>query len=123
MKLLTLSAALLFTSLISAIGAAAQSGAECVFTIHNDTDENTLTGFYTSEDDGNTWSDNWLGRQMAPGQSAKAEFTADTCACDQVFQAGWLGEDNASEIMDDPHTIDICEASNVYLGDDEVTFD
>jgi hypothetical protein len=122
MKLLNASAALIFASLMSATGALAQTGSECVFTIHNDTAENTLTGFYTSDDDGATWSANWLARNMKPGQSAVAEFTADTCSCDQVFQAGWLNV-NGGETLDEEHTIDICEASNVYLGDDEISFD
>ena len=122
MKLIKLSLALLFAAFISATGAFAQSGAECVFTIHNDTANNTLIGFYTSPDDGANWSSNWLGQNMDPGQTATAEFTADTCACDQVFQASWLGE-GGTEVFDDPHTIDICEASNVYLGDDSVSFD
>ena len=113
---------LLFATFISATGAAAQSGSECIFTIHNDTKDNTLVSFYTSTDDGANWSDNWLGGEMKPGQTAKAEFTADTCACDQVFQAGWLGEGD-DEVLDDPHTIDICTATNVYLGDDSVSFD
>lgn len=122
MKLVKLSLALLFTAFISATGALAQTGAECVFTIHNDTANNTLIGFYTSPDDGTNWSANWLGQDMDPGQTATAEFTADTCVCEQVFQAGWLGEGDV-EVFDDPHTIDICEASNVYLGDDAVSFD
>lgn len=108
--------------LISTAGAFAQTGSECVFTIHNDTNNNTLIGFYTSPDDGANWSENWLNQDMEPGQTATAEFTADTCACNQVFQAGWLGEGD-EEVMDDPHTIDICEASNVYLGDDSISFD
>jgi hypothetical protein len=119
MKRAMLAAALV---LATAAGASAQTGSECVFTIHNDTNNNTLIGFYTSPDDGANWSANWLSQDMEPGQSATAEFTADTCACDQVFQAGWLGE-SGGEVMDDPHTIDICEASNVYLGDDEISFD
>lgn len=122
MKLLKLSAALIFASLVSATGALAQTGSECVFTIHNDTDENTLTGFYTSDDDGATWSSNWLSERIKPGQTAKAEFAADTCSCAQSFQAGWL-DVNGGEALDEEHTIDICEASNVYLGDNEVTFD
>jgi len=122
MRLVKLSFALLFAAFISATGAFAQSGAECVFTIHNSTANNTVIGFYTSPDDGANWSANWLGQDMDPGQEATAEFTADTCYCDQVFQASWLGE-GGTEVFDDPHTIDICNASNVYLGDDEVSFD
>jgi len=122
MKFIKLSAALLFAAFISTTGALAQSGAECVFTIHNDTADNTLMGFYTSPDDGENWSTNWLGENMKPEQSATAEFTADTCVCDQEFKASWLGEGGV-EVFDDPHTIDICQASNVYLGDDEVSFD
>ncbi len=122
MKLLNLSAALIFASFVSATGAFAQTGSECVFTIHNDTEENTLTGFYTSDDDGATWSTNWLGEKIKPGQTATAEFSADTCSCDQSFKAGWL-DVNGGEALDEEHTIDICEASNVYLGDNEVLFD
>jgi hypothetical protein len=39
-----------------------------------------------------------------------------------VLQVGWLGDDD-SEVLDDPISIDICDASNVYLGDNEITYD
>jgi hypothetical protein len=122
MKLFNLGVALIFTTFMATDGALAQTGSECVFTIHNDTEQNTLMGFYTSDDDGETWSSNWLSDRLEPGQTASAEFSADTCACDQSFQAGWL-DVNGGEALDDEHTIDICEASNVYLGDNEVSFD
>lgn len=121
-NLIKLSASIALAAFIAATGAQAQTGSECVFTIHNQTEKHTLIGFYTSPDDGANWSDNWLNEDMAPGQTAMAEFTADTCACDQVFQAGWLSADG-DEVLDEPHTIDICQASNVYLGDNEVSFD
>ncbi|WP_245271046.1 hypothetical protein [Hoeflea phototrophica] len=119
MKKAILAAAFVLTT---TAGAFAQTGSQCVFTIHNDTSSNTAIGFYTSPDDGANWSANWLSQDLEPGQAAIAEFTADTCYCDQVFQASWLGE-GGGEVFDDPHTIDICEASNVYLGDDEISFD
>jgi hypothetical protein len=79
-----------------------------------------LVGFYTNDDSG--WSANWLGEELAPGAEAKAEFIADTGACDQLLQIGWLGEDE-SEVLDKPISIDIRAVSNVYLDDNETYFD
>jgi hypothetical protein len=103
-----------------ATGAMAQSGAEGVFTIHNDTQANIIVGFYTN--DGAGWSDNWLSDILLAGESADAAFIADSGECAQLFQVGWLAEDD-SEILDDPISIDICQATNVYLGDNEILFD
>ena len=100
--------------------ASAQSGAGGVFTVHNVTEGNVIVSFYTNGGDG--WSDNWMSEQMGPNASASAEFFADTGNCEQVFQVGWLGSDGG-EVLDDPISIDICEASNVYLGDNEIWFD
>ncbi|MTI43613.1 hypothetical protein JM93_02837 [Roseibium hamelinense] len=96
------------------------TGSEGYFQIYNNTGGNVAIGFYTN--DGNGWSDNWLEAELAPGENGAAEFTADTGNCDQVFQVGWLGEDG-SEVMDEPISIDICAASNVYLDDNEIYYD
>lgn len=120
MKQINLRAAIVCAAICAASGAWAQSGSEGVFTIHNETESNVLTGFYTN--DGSGWSSNWLSEDLDPGTAASAEFTAETGSCEQTFQAGWLGDDG-SEVMDEPHSIDICEASNVYLGDNEISFD
>ncbi|MCF4097067.1 hypothetical protein [Maritalea mediterranea] len=100
--------------------AMAQSGASGLFTLHNVTEGNVVVGFYTN--DGSGWSTNWLSEAMAPGEMAQAEFFAETGACEQAFQVGWLGADG-SEVMDDPIAIDICEASEVYLADNEIYFE
>jgi hypothetical protein len=98
----------------------AQTGSNGVFSIHNDTTDNTVIGFYTN--DGTGWSVNWLSEDLVPGVIAEAAFTADTGACDQTLQVGWLGQDGG-EVMDEPISIDICSASNVYLNDNEIYFD
>ena len=108
MTLIKTSAAILFTSAITATGAFAGTGADGVFTIHNDAETNVVSGFYTSEDEGETWSTNWLSIQVRP--------------CEQVLQVGWVG-DGGGEVLDEPISIDICEASNVYLEDNDVSFD
>jgi len=100
--------------------AVAQSGSGGAFTIHNLTEGNVVVGFYTN--DGSVWSENWLAEPMMPAQTASAEFFAQTGACDQLFQVGWLGADE-TEVLDEPISIDICEASNVYLADNEIYFD
>lgn len=100
--------------------AAQGTGSEGYFQIYNNTENNVVVGFYTN--DGSGWSDNWLGGELHPGDNAQATFTADTGNCAQTFQVGWLGE-NGSEVMDEPIAIDICEASNVYLDDNEIYFD
>lgn len=97
------------------------TGSEGYFDVHNDTGSNVLIGFYTN--DGSGWSANWLEGELVPATVVTVEFLAETGSCEQVFRAGWLGEDGASEVLDEPFTIDICEASNVYLGDNEIVFD
>ena len=83
-------------------------------------DDNTVVGFYTN--DGSGWSSNWLGSRIGPDESARAEFTDDTGSCAQTFRVGWLGTDGG-EVLDEPIDIDICEASNVYLDDNEIYYD
>ncbi|MBV0912543.1 hypothetical protein [Anianabacter salinae] len=108
-------------ALAAGVALAQGTGSEGYFELYNDTEGNTVVGFYTN--DGTGWSDNWIeGVQIAPGESGTAEFVADTGACAQTFQASWLGQDG-SEVFDDPISIDICAASNVYLNDNEIYFD
>lgn len=109
-------------ALLLATGALAGTGAEGVFTIYNDTETNVVSGFYTSEDDGDSWSANWLSIQVRPGESAEARFHANSGPCEQVVQVGWVGE-GGDEVLDEPIGIDICEASNVYLEDNDISFD
>ena len=98
------------------------TGAEGYFTIYNNTDNNIIVGFYTN--DGSGWSDNWLGGDVAiePGDGTEVEFIADTGQCEQTFAVGWLTNDGG-ETVDDPIDIDICDASNVYLDDNEIYYD
>jgi len=118
----------IFTSIAVSVGllaggttmALAQgTGSEGYFTLYNDTANNVVVGFYTN--DGSGWSDNWLDDDLDPGDAAEAEFHADTGACEQLLTVGWLGADGG-EVLDDPISIDICDASNVYLGDNEITY-
>lgn len=98
------------------------TGSEGYFTIYNNTSNNVVVSFYTNE--GSGWSDNWLTTDaLMPGEAAEAEFYADTGACDQVFAVGWLGSDGETEVVDDPISINICDASNVYLDDNEIYYD
>jgi len=109
------------TLLAGAIAVHAQgTGQQGYFQVYNNTDENTVVGFYTN--DGSGWSDNWLSDPLEPGDNVRAEFLAESGTCAQTLQIGWLAEDD-SEILDDPIDIDICEASNVYLDDNEIYFD
>ncbi len=106
----------------SAATAAAQgTGSEGYFTIYNNTSNNVVVGFYTN--DGSGWSQNWLNDAIMPSESAEAQFTADSGLCDQTLRVGWLGADQASEVLDEPISIDICAASNVYLDDNEIYYD
>ena len=117
----TILAALAAAHLCASTALAQGTGSEGYFTIYNDTTDNIVVGFYTN--DGSGWSDNWLATDaLMPGDSALAEFQDESGPCEQVFAVGWLGA-NGSEIVDDPIAIDICDASNVYLGDNEITYD
>lgn len=121
MRIRQLAAAAAFSVVLSAPYAYAQgTGAQGIFTIHNATSQNTVTGFYTN--DGSGWSTNWLSEPIPPGESSEARFHANTGPCEQTFQIGWLGESSA-EVLDDPIDIDICDASNVYLEDNNITYD
>ncbi|WP_346910039.1 hypothetical protein [uncultured Roseibium sp.] len=120
MKRIRLSAAVAALAIGTCSAFAAGTGSEGYFQIYNNTDENVAVGFYTN--DGSGWSENWLAEELEPGESARAEFAADTGNCDQTFQIGWLGE-NGDEVLDEPISIDICEASNVYLDDNDIYYD
>ena len=97
------------------------TGSDGYFEIHNDTVGHLVTGFYTN--DGSGWSDNWLDDTLALDESVVVEFIADTGSCAQTLRVGWLADDEQSEVLDDPINIDICDASNVYLGDNNITYD
>ncbi|WP_417676562.1 hypothetical protein [Roseibium sp.] len=120
MKRIRFAATLAMIALAVGAAHAAGTGSEGYFQIYNNTDENVAVGFYTN--DGSGWSENWLAEDLEPGESARAEFNADTGNCDQTFQIGWLGE-NGDEVLDEPISIDICDASNVYLEDNEIYYD
>ena len=104
----------------STVIATAQTGKSGVFTIHNDTAGNTVVGFYTN--DGSGWSKNWLSSPLGPGDEARAEFSRDGAYCKQTIRVGWRSK-SGGEVRDDPINIDFCKASNVYLKDNDVTFD
>ena len=110
------------STLTLASGAVAQSGAEGAFTVHNATEGNIIVGFYVSTDL-ETFSENWLSEPMMPGASGSAAFFADSGDCINYFLVGWLGSDQETEVLDEPIEIDICEASAVYLGDNEIFFE
>lgn len=100
--------------------ASAQTGKRGEFTIHNETAGNTVVGFYTN--DGTGWSTNWLSEPVGPGDTADLEFTKSGGRCQQTLRVGWRGK-SGGEVKDDPIRIDICKASNVYLHDNDVSFD
>lgn len=106
--------------MLGASAFAQSTGSAGFFTIHNNTANNIVIGFYTN--DGSGWSDNWLSQELNPGETAAAEFVAETGACDQILRVGWLGTDD-DEVLDDPISIDICDASNVYMDDNEIYYD
>lgn len=99
---------------------AAQTGKHGEFTIHNETDSNTVVGFYTN--DGTGWSTNWLSNAIGPGDTAELMFNKSGGRCQQTLRVGWRAE-GGGEVKDDPTRIDICKASNVYLHDNEISFD
>ncbi|MBT4520651.1 MAG: hypothetical protein HOC23_11645 [Halieaceae bacterium] len=119
MRKLIMNIGLLMVGVMS-LGAQSQTGADGYFTIYNNTSNNIVVSFYTNDGDG--WSRNWLNEEIYPGEGAEAEFNASTGSCDQYFQVGWLGE-NDSEVLDEPISIDICDASDIYLDDNEIYYE
>ena len=117
-----LTATLFAASLLVGLTGNAQAGtgSEGYFTVYNNTDKNTVVGFYTN--DGSGWSENWLAERIAPGSALEAEFVANTGNCDQSLSVGWLSSDGG-EVIDEPISIDICDASNIYLDDNEIYYD
>lgn len=110
-----------FLTAVTGFSALAEgTGKNGVFTIHNDTDSNTIVSFYTN--DGSGWSTNWLSKKIAPGDSSEMEFTKPGGKCKQKLRVGWLGK-SGGEVQDDPINIDICDATNVYLHDNKITYD
>lgn len=110
----------LFAGALSIDAASAQTGKRGEFTIYNETPSNTVVGFYTN--DGTGWSTNWLSRPLEPGDSAELEFTRSGGSCQQTLRVGWRGK-SGGEVKDEPIRIDICKASNVYLHDNDISFD
>lgn len=96
------------------------TGKNGVFTIHNETDSNTVVGFYTN--DGSGWSKNWMNNNLGPGDTAKMEFSRPGGKCKQTLRVGWRAK-GGGEVRDNPINIDICDASNVYLHDNKITYD
>ncbi len=114
--------ALAFTA--TPFAASAQgTGAEGYFQLYNATEGNVLVGFYTSPDGGENYTGNWLEVAVFPGENGQATLPGESGPCDQIFVASWLGGDGETEVFDDPISINICEASNVYLGDNEIYYD
>lgn len=114
-------AGLAVVACISFAGAGlAQSGKHGEFTIHNETDSNTVVGFYTN--DGTGWSTNWLSKAVGPGDTAELMFNKSGGRCQQTLRVGWRAK-GGGEVKDEPTKIDICKASNVYLHDNEISFD
>lgn len=111
---------LLFTCVSYIDVASAQTGKSGEFTIHNETEANTVVGFYTN--DGTGWSTNWLSEPVGPGDNAALVFTKTSGRCQQTLRVGWRGK-SGGEVKDDPIRIDICKASNVYLHDNDITYD
>ena len=120
MKMILLAASLAATAAGAAF--AQGTGSDGYFELYNDTESNILVGFYTSED-AEAWSANWIdGTEIMPGEGGSAEFLTESGNCLQYFSASWMGADG-SEVFDEAIEIDVCEASNVYLGDNEISYD
>jgi len=86
MKTFTIISAGFVAATLIAGAVLAQGGSNGVFSIHNNTTDNTVVGFYTN--DGSGWSDNWLAEELVPGVVAEASLFAESGNCDQTFQVG-----------------------------------
>lgn len=89
------------------------------FDIENSSDY-TISSFQSNEGDG--WSDNWLGgNEVGPGEAMTLEFVKDG-PCDIEVRVGWRTTDGGQE-MGEPWQINICDAHTVYFDGEQVTYD
>ena len=88
--------------------------ADYAFTLYNNTTKYTITGFQTYEND--TWT-TWKNVGMAPGEKQQMNWGANTGYCTVPFRIMY------EEINTEQYSVDWCKLKNIYVTDDNVTYD
>ena len=121
MTVLIRALALCATFIATSPALAQGTGAKGYFNIYNVTVGHEIVGFYTNE--GHGWTTNWLTAEtLTVGEGAVAQFQPGAVTCQQTFTVGWRST-AGREIRGHPVAINICDATNVYLGIDKLSFD
>ena len=90
------------------------AAADYVFTLYNNTTKYTIAGFQTYENE--TWT-SWKNVALAPGEKQQMNWGANTGSCTVPFKIMY------EEINTEQYSVDWCKLKNIYVTDDNVTYD
>ena len=108
----TLRAAIALIALLS-LPALAQA-ADYKFHLWNKTTKYKITGFETFEN--GTWS-TWTNATLAPGEDKDMNWGANEGACTVPFKIIY------ETVQTEQYQVDWCKVKNIYVTDDNVTYD
>lgn len=92
----------------------AANAADYKFHLYNKTTKYTIKGFQTYEND--EWS-TWSDVALAPGEDQEMNWGANTGKCTVPFRIMY------EEIKTEQYSVDWCKVKNIYVTDDNVTYD
>ena len=90
------------------------SAADYKFHLYNNTTKYTIKGFQTYEND--TWS-TWSNVVLAPGEDQNMNWGANEGKCTVPFRIVY------EDIQTEQYSVDWCKVKNIYVTDDNVTYD
>ncbi len=84
------------------------------FKLYNNTTKYTIKGFQTYENE--KWS-TWSDVALAPGENQTMNWGANEGKCTVPFRVMY------EEIQTEQYSVDWCKLKNIYVTDDNVTYD
>jgi hypothetical protein len=105
---------LLIGMFLSVLLPALAHGADYKFHLYNNTTKYKITGFQTFEND--KWS-TWSNATLAPGEDKDIVWGANEGACTVPFPIMY------ESIETEQYAVDWCKVKNIYVTDDNVTYD
>jgi hypothetical protein len=90
------------------------TAADYKFHLYNKTTKYTIKGFQTYENE--KWS-TWTGVALAPGEDQNMNWGANEGSCTVPFRIVY------EEIQTEQYSVDWCKVKNIYVTDDNVTYD